>query len=315
MKYCWEHLDEYLAYRENAGLDIKTAKGYIRDLSSFLKENYPEDTLITRNMIDKWCVQRSTEKSYSYKSRISYARQFTLFAYPMGYSDFVLITDFLPKAERYVPYIFSDNELIELFDYAIKQSDDDPDSFKKLQISVIYRLIYFCGLRPNEGRELKINDVDIINGTLFIRKNKTHKERLIPIANDVCEMIKEYIIKRSRFTQSEYLFPSPRGGSYGHKWLRTQFLELWNQSKSPGNTARVRVYDLRHRWATAVMHKFLNEGSDLLNVLPYMSAYMGHSSFEETAYYIHLLPENLLTSKSIDWNKMNDSIPKVSHDE
>ena len=36
------------------------------------------------------------------------------------------------------------------------------------------------------------------------------------------------------------------------------------------------------------MMKFIDEGEDLNNILPYMSSYMGHSSFEETAYYIHL---------------------------
>ena len=42
-----------------------------------------------------------------------------------------------------------------------------------------------------------------------------------------------------------------------------------------------------------------------------MSSYMGHSSFEETAYYIHLLPDRLRTSKAIDWKKMESLIPKV----
>ena len=83
------------------------------------------------------------------------------------------------------------------------------------------------------------------------------------------------------------------------------------QIKEPSNLARVRVYDLRHRFATTLMMKFLEEGKDLSNILPYMSSYMGHSSFEETAYYIHLLPDRLRTSKAIDWKKMESLIPKV----
>jgi len=38
---------------------------------------------------------------------------------------------------------------------------------------------------------------------------------------------------------------------------------------------------------------------------------MGHSSFEETAYYIHLLPDRLKTSKAIDWGIMESLIPEV----
>lgn len=63
------------------------------------------------------------------------------------------------------------------------------------------------------------------------------------------------------------------------------------------------------------MTKFINEGEDLFNVLPYMSSYMGHSSFEETAYYIHLLPENLLKSKNINWEKISSIIPEVIEDD
>lgn len=60
------------------------------------------------------------------------------------------------------------------------------------------------------------------------------------------------------------------------------------------------------------MMKFIGEGKDLNNILPYMSSYMGHSSFEETAYYIHLLPDRLKNSKAIDWEKMESIIPEVS---
>ena len=52
--------------------------------------------------------------------------------------------------------------------------------------------------------------------------------------------------------------------------------------------------------------------AEINNILPYMSSYMGHSSFEETAYYIHLLPDRLKNSKAIDWEKMESIIPEVS---
>jgi hypothetical protein len=38
---------------------------------------------------------------------------------------------------------------------------------------------------------------------------------------------------------------------------------------------------------------------------------MGHSNFSETAYYIHLLPERLVNSSGIKWNKFERIIPEV----
>lgn len=253
------------------------------------------------------------EKSYSFKTRMSNLRQFTIFVYSLGACEFILDTSFTPKIERYVPYIFTDQELSDLFNIAIRISIQDPKSYKKLVISIIYRLIFYCGLRPNEGREIMISDINLNDQTIFIRKNKTHKERIIPISDDISEMIKDYMRKASLFEMnSPYLFSSPKFDCYKSTWLRTEFLKLWEEVKAPSNTARVRVYDLRHRFATTLMMKFIDEGEDLNNKLPYMSSYMGHSSFEETAYYIHLLPDRLKNSKAIDWEKMESIIPEVS---
>lgn len=312
MSYCWEHVDEYISYRVSLGLSATPIKWYLIDFSNYLKQEYHNEELITKVMTNKWCIQRNTEKNCSFRARMSALRQFTIYLYSMELCDFILNTDFLPKNIRYTPYIFTDKELVDIFNYAISQSENDESSLKKLIISVIYRLIYFCGLRPNEGREIKLEDIDLIDGTIHVKKNKTNKERIIPMADDVLIMIKDYLVKLNKlYKQPVYLFPSPSGNCYKSKWLRTEFLNLWNSTKGESNKARVRVYDLRHRWATTVMTKFLNEEEDLFNIIPYMSAYMGHSNFEETAYYIHLLPENLLKSKSVNWDKMSSIIPRV----
>ena len=49
---------------------------------------------------------------------------------------------------------------------------------------------------------------------------------------------------------------------------------------------------------------WLDQGLDVMTMLPYLSTYMGHKKFTYTFYYIHLLPERLFTSKNIDWNKL-----------
>jgi hypothetical protein len=57
--------------------------------------------------------------------------------------------------------------------------------------------------------------------------------------------------------------------------------------------------------------KWLNEGEDINAKLPYLSAYMGHVNFADTAYYIHLLPDNIIRSSNIDWKHFNSLIPEV----
>ena len=46
-------------------------------------------------------------------------------------------------------------------------------------------------------------------------------------------------------------------------------------------------------------------------MLPYLRAHMGHERFADTAYYIHILPENLLCTPSVDWDAIDADVPEV----
>ncbi len=41
-----------------------------------------------------------------------------------------------------------------------------------------------------------------------------------------------------------------------------------------------------------------------MELLPYLSAYMGHTELTSTLYYVHLLLEKLRKSKGIDWDML-----------
>lgn len=69
-------------------------------------------------------------------------------------------------------------------------------------------------------RGIKLNDVYLDKGTICIRRNKIHKECIIPISDDVKEILENYIkILMKLNPTSQYLFPSFRGGCYKSKWI------------------------------------------------------------------------------------------------
>jgi len=57
------------------------------------------------------------------------------------------------------------------------------------------------------------------------------------------------------------------------------------------------------------MTRWMHEERDINSMLPYLSEYMGHSSLEDTAYYIHLLPEQIPTSKFTDISGVFPEVP------
>ena len=48
-------------------------------------------------------------------------------------------------------------------------------------------------------------------------------------------------------------------------------------------------------------------------LLPYLSAYMGHSKISSTFYYIHLLPQRLRESSGIEWDALDEIYREEDH--
>ena len=127
--------------------------------------------------------------------------------------------------------------------------------------------------------------------------------------------MKKYLsVRDMRFDFNTYAFPKPQGGPYTAAAIMNSLRRAFAKSKPDIDKdllPAIRVYDLRHRFATKVLHNWLDDGTDLNARLPYLQTYMGHKELNATAYYIHLLPENLVRSSGVDWEKLNGLLPEV----
>lgn len=54
---------------------------------------------------------------------------------------------------------------------------------------------------------------------------------------------------------------------------------------------RPRPYDFRHRFAFANIERWTRDGVDVMAMLPYLAAYMGHAGIDSTLYYVHASPD------------------------
>lgn len=307
-------IEDMLKYKETLGYSRNTYYCHLLSLAKYLEaEVTTVYTILTLSMIEPWCKKRPTEIASGYRKRISAAREFTKYLYARELCDGVLPA-VKGSGQTYTPYIFTDLELRNVFEASDLQPYNPSDPLRSKVISAIYRLIFFCGLRPNEGRELRRDDYDQNLKAILIRKNKTHKERLIPVSEDIHRLCTSYLeIRDSIYPDSEYFFPKFDGKPYSAKWLTRTFKSLWVQANPNRANERVRVYDLRHRYATTVLMEWLDNGEDIYNALPYLSAYMGHSELDDTSYYIHLIPSRLQNSEAIDWKRFESLLPEVQY--
>jgi integrase len=88
----------------------------------------------------------------------------------------------------------------------------------------------------------------------------------------------------------DYFFPALNGKAMTITNVYHNFRRFLRKAgishRGPGKGPR--IYDFRHSYATHCLKKWAEQGKDLAAYLPVLKTYMGHDSFYETAYYLHL---------------------------
>ena len=305
------YIGKLFDYRQSLGYSGVTHHATLLSLDRFCAANYPETQELTEEMVLAWI---------SGDSRIIYERSVAVrllgkYMCAVGKKAYILPEKYVSAKHHFAPHIFTDDELSRLFSAIDRTSPAKAEPFIHVMAPVLFRLIYTCGLRPNEGRELKCTNVHLETGEILITNTKKKKERMVVMSGDMCSLMASYRMERSAFGQgNDYWFPSARGGPIPSEFQTRVFKKAW-AAANPGvpktELPAVRVYDLRHRFASAALVRWLDKGDSLKVKLPYLREYMGHNSLRETCAYIHILPENLTRSSAIDWTGFYDLLPEV----
>ena len=304
-------IDAMLEYRTALGFSTSTLNNYLRRFDRYCMEHCPNDEVLTKELVFAWMNFRAENSKHNVRNDASAIRQLAEYLKALGQDAYVLPAGFYPLKSTFSPYIFTDDELVMLF----RVADSLPrkrSSTESTVAPVLFRMIYTCGLRPNEGREILRKNVDFNTGEIYVTNTKKKKDRIVVMSEDMLALCANYVCRR-KLPDSEYLFPRNDGQAYTNAQMDRLFKACWARA-NPGLTdlPNVRVYDLRHRFASARLNRWLDEGADLNNKLPYLRAYMGHKELSETAYYIHILPENLVKSAGVDWTALNAVLPEVT---
>jgi len=300
-------------------LDIRSSLGYasatdestLPPFIDYCGKNYPDAESITKRMVDGWLVYHPYKCARTQAVFISLLRHYAKFIRSLGKNAFIPDEEYTVRYERYRPYIFNDEELLALFQAmdAIMPHHKSPG--REMIIPVLFRMMYCCGMRPSEPLRLRAEDVNLKNGDIYIRKSKKNKDRHIVMSEDVRCLCAKYSLLAGK---REWFFQKWDGGPLPTRWMTGQFHICWEQSGlvKRGNP---RPYDLRHVFATMNMMRWIDEGKDIMALLPYLSTYMGHADFSSTLYYIHLLPERLRRSAGIDWKQFSPIFGEGESDE
>lgn len=304
---------EMMEYRRSVGYATATYRSSVPPFINFCTGNYPESDAITPEMVDEWLAFYPYTNN-SKAAFISLLREYTKYLNFLGYEDFIPDEDYAVKRTAFHPYLFTDDELSGLFDTIDSYSGKTCGRryLPEVVLPVYTRLLYCCGLRPQEPPAIHTGDVDLKTGDVYIRQSKRHKDRHIIMSGDMLNLCRRY---DSVAGKRQWFFQKWDGTQYETSWYN----QVWrNLTAKSGIVWRgtPRPYDLRHAFASHNIIRWIDSGRDVMELLPYLSAYMGHSELTSTLYYVHLLPEKIRRSKGIDWDFLSSIYGKgVPEDE
>jgi integrase len=281
----------------------------------FCVENSVRDDSLTKALVDTWLVPKSREKANGVKRRMAALRQFGKHLVLSGKSAYVIPSEMIGSYRPFTPYIYSDRELQAFFEAADNLPPIKQSPCREYVVPVMFRLQYCCGLRPAELRMIRYVDLDHDCGVLKIENSKNHRDRNVVLSNDLLLLCRKYDQRISvELPERVYYFEHPKGGAYSMGWIQRQFKICWrNANIAFRDRRKPRVSDARHNYATRIISKWMQDGKDISTLLPSLSEYMGHSSLEHTAYYVHVLPERIDTAAFTGWDDNADIIPRVPY--
>ena len=289
-----DYIRNFVEYKIVLGYSYEESCRILWHFDQFCMEKFPDKKELDQELGLAWLEMQGLEGAAGHRNRVMVLREFAKYLLSIGQPAYLIPIFMTRKAARYVPHVFTQEEIKAFFYGADHFEPHDKAPARHLVIPVFYRLLYCCGLRPAEARLILREDVDLVQGILYIRESKGHKDRLVPVADDLLTLLRKYAQKvASVYPDSLVFFPRYDGqGPYTKMWTEEMF---WRCFQIGGVTEfegpKPRVYDFRHTFATECLCRWRREGKDLNAMLPILSAYMGHARFEDTAYYVHMIPD------------------------
>ncbi len=287
------------SFQLNLFIDSKKALGYsynseillLKSFDLFCTHLTPNPKSLTKELIEKWIEPRTaSERPGTTNHRISVMREFGQFLKLIGEPAYIIPQKFRVKNSQYVCRIMSENEVINIF-MAADSYEHKSRIFLGTTLSVILRVLYSTGLRPGEIVNLKLDDVDLSTGEIRIIESKGHKNRTIYIEDEVVKLLLKYCKFLSLYKDRQYFFYDGNGDTSKGLSLDVIRDAFHGICKKIGLREPLpRLYDFRHTFITHRILLWNKQGINLKVYLPYLSAYVGHNSLQDTYYYFKLDP-------------------------
>lgn len=182
----------------------------------------------------------------------------------------------LPRVHRRLPsHILNREEVEQVMALTLVHGGE-----KGVRDRAILETLYTSGIRRGELVNLKLYDVDLKNGSLFIREGKGKKDRYVPLGNRASQWIRRYVEE----VRPELVIEPDQGflflHEFGERFEKNRLSDLVKRYLRAAGIEAGSCHLFRHAMAT----QMLENGADIR----FIQAILGHAQLTTTEIYTHV---------------------------
>lgn len=296
-------LGSYLAFRRAGGYRLERAEKLLVQFGGWLHGQDPTPSLprtgtarvlFTREQALTWASLPGGSPAWQHY-RLGAVRSFALWLTTRGVPVDVPSLKVLPRAEhRAIPYQYSEDDITTLM--ATCSQVFTP--FRAATMRTLTGLLTVTGLRVGEAINLDVDDLDLTDGRILVRRGKGERARLVFLRPSSCQAITDYLNHPLRpAVKDPALFVSLAGTRLLYCNVQEGFARMTRAAGLPSQPgARARLHDLRHRYATNTMAAAYRPGATASpeRTLTLLATWLGHRDPASTYWYLQASPTLLV---------------------
>ena len=279
----FKHYTNYCQYQKK--LNAKTLKAYRIDITQFIGDTKQGPRTLTKNDLSAYAAYlHKTHKPKTVKRKLASLKAFCGW---LEFEEHLQVNPFSKINLKFhepqmLPKTIPLNEISKLLQAAYVESlNDQITEFQRLiclRDTAVLELLFSSGMRVSELCSLRVADVNLENGQIFIL-GKGSKERVVMITNsDVVHALKTY--KAAFFQAIErtgYLFVNRTYNKLSEQSVRTIIKKYTAKAHIDRH---VTPHMFRHSFATLLLEEDVD--------IRYIQQILGHSSITTTQIYTHV---------------------------
>ena len=180
------------------------------------------------------------------------------------------------------------------------------ESFHTFRDLSLVGLMLYDGLRSGEALALQLADVRLSEGQILVH-GKGNKQRLLPLPQDIGEVLQKYLWVERPVTASPALFVCLKGRARGAALSYAGLRSLFRYHRRASEISQANPHRFRHTFGADMVRAGIS--------LPALQQLMGHAQIRTTMRYVQLAPEDVWRAYRTAIEKRGDKprCPDVDH--